>query len=289
LAKKYDLKVKKLSYHDRRYSLSEIQKTLSGAQTANSFNRRFLEPIKSRTYNDYWVLNWDEGIVCADAHSPFLHRKIFDRLLQIANHYKIKNLLHAGDFWNQDQFSYFWIDKKDMPTWDKEISFSKDLAKSLTDNFDDVRFILGSHDTRFWKLLNSMGKGEEYETVWKLLENPKIKTSDYRYCEINEHWRVNHPKNTVKVGGLPAIRMNAKFNKSIIFGHGHWQGYVYAPDGKHILMAPGCLVDPEKIAYRSLWDTSHDQWVPGFALILERNKFLLFNENSPYGIYLGRK
>jgi len=286
LVKTHNLTVNKdHGYHSNKYSFSEIKNALSNSQP-NAYNKRFIEQSLGKKYDDYWILNWDEGIVAADAHSPFIHEKIFNLMLEVAHRYKIKNFLHAGDFWNQDQFSSFWISKEDLISFSDEVSHSKKVVKSLTDNFNDVRFFLGSHDTRFWKLLYSIGKADEYNTVWDLLENKKIKTSNYRYCELNETWRINHPKNTVKVGGLPAIRMNAKFGKSIIFGHGHWQGFVFAPDGKHVLMAPGCLVDPERISYRSLWDTSHDQWVPGFVMIVEKSKFIIFNENSPYGIYL---
>ena len=139
-------------------------------------------------------------------------------------------------------------------------------------------------DVRFWKMMADRGKETDYKTTWNLLKNDKIKTSNYRFCEINEHWRVNHPLNVVRVGGLSSIRMTAKFNKGVIFGHGHWQGFEFAPNGKDMLIAPGCLCDPIKIAYRSHFDTSHNEWIPGFCLIRDKERATLFNEKSDWDL-----
>src|SRR4030042_1584279 len=290
LAKKHKLDVVvNGGYHNKRYSLSQIQGALQASSQRNGTNSRFIEASDTKIYDDYWKLDWDEFIVAADAHTPYLYSPIYDKMLEVAMKYKITNVVHAGDFWNQDAFSYWWVTKEDSVSFDKEVAYSKKIVNSLTSHFKDVRFFLGSHDIRFWKLLYSQGKYDSYETVWNLLENDQIKVSPYRYCEVGTEWRINHPKNTVKVGGLPAIRMSAKFNRSVIFGHGHWQGWVWDPSGKHMLVAPGCLCDPRRISYKNCWDTSHDEWVPGFMAVFEKKKAVVFNEQTPWGVYLGNK
>jgi len=288
LVAKHDLSIQKLGYHNKRYSLSQIQAALEGGHS-NQANYRFIEPSVTKLYNDFWKLDWDEFIVAADTHSPYLYTPIYDKMLEVADKYKIKKFIHAGDFWNQDQFSYFWIATEDMVDFSDELAYSKKIVNSLTKHFDDVRFFLGSHDIRWWRAMYDRGKCGTYETVWKLLENDKIQVSSYRYCEVGDEWRINHPKNTVRVGGLPAIRMGAKFNRSVIFGHGHWQGWVWDPSGKHMLIAPGCLCDPEKISYKMLWDTSHDEWIPGFVLVRDRTRATIFNMKSDWDLYLGKK
>lgn len=288
LASRHNLNVQKFGYHNNRYSLSEVKASLENGR-GNQNNYRFIEPSATRVYNDFWKLDWDEFIVAADCHSPYLHTPIFDKMMEVANKYNIKKFIHAGDFWNQDQFAYWWVAQEDLVGVDKEIAYSKKIVNVLTKHFDEVRFFLGSHDIRFWKLMYSTGKFSTYDAIWNLLENDKIHVSSYRYCEVGDEWRINHPKNTVKVGGLPAIRMSAKFNRSVIFGHGHWQGWVWDPSGKHLLVAPGCLCDPQKISYKMTWDTSHDEWVPGFCLVLEKTKLVLFNQNTPWSIYLDTK
>ncbi len=288
LAAKHEFKVLRKGYNNNRYSLSQIQAALESGRP-NQANYRFVEPSATKTYDDFWKLDWDEFIVAADCHSPYLYTPIYDKMMDVAAKYKIKKFVHAGDFWNQDTFSYWWVAKEDCVSFDQEVAYSKKIVNSLTKQFDDVRFFLGSHDIRFWKLLYSQGKFDTYDTVWNLLENNKIHVSSYRYCEVGDEWRINHPKNTVKVGGLPAIRMSAKFGRSVIFGHGHWQGWVWDPSGKHLLMAPGCLCDPKKISYKNLWDTSHDEWVPGFVLVRDRTRATVFNMDSDWDLYLGKK
>jgi predicted phosphodiesterase len=285
IAKKHNLQIVKDGYHHIKYSLSEIEKSLSIGQP-NQYSKGFDDLPSTKTYNDYWKLPWDEFIVGADIHSPYFYLPIIERLLEVREKYKIKKIILAGDTWNQDSFSTWWVAKEDLVKFDEEVEASKKIVNLLTDNFDDVRFFLGSHDIRFWRLLYSQGKFESYDTIWNLLENKKIKVSPYRYCEINDEFRVNHPKNVVKVGGLPAIRMGAKFNRSVIFGHGHWQGYTWDPSGKHMLMAPGCLCDPQKIAYKCTWDTSHDEWIPGFILVRDRVRATIMNEKSDWDLIL---
>lgn len=284
LAQKHNLSIKRLSYHDVRYSLSEIQHAL-GIGHPNSLNQRFVEPFATRDYwAGYWKLNWDEAIVAADAHSPFTNEEIINLMLKVANHYGIKNFLHAGDFWNQDQFSTWWVSKEDMVDFNKEVEYSNVLMNALVSGFSDVRFFLGSHDIRMWKLLYDQGKATAFDDIWQLLTAKKqIKISSYRYCDIGKEWRVSHPKNVVKIGGLSSIRLFAKHHKSLIFGHGHWWGHEYAPDGIHHLIAPGCLVDKRKVPYKNIWDTSHNEWVTGFVVIFDGNKPILFSENTPWG------
>lgn len=208
-------------------------------------------------------------------------------MLTLAQKYKITNLIHAGDFWNQDIFSYWWVAKEDLVSFSDEVVYSKKIIQTWSKVFRDMRFFLGSHDARFWRLLYSQGKADNYDDIWNLLEmKHHIKTSPYRYCEVGNEWRINHPKNTVKVGGLPAVRMSAKFERSVIFGHGHWQGMVWDPSGKHLLMAPGCMCDPNKFAYKCYWDTSHDNWKPGFIMVRDGKRATIFNEDSDWDLYL---
>ena len=269
-----------------RYNLKEIKQVLEIARP-NQFNQRFITVTETKTYDDYWQLDWKEFIVACDTHSPFVHKRMLNLMLKMAEKYKIPNFIHAGDFWNQDTFSTWWVAREDMVTFSKEVKESKNIVKSLNEVFENVHFFLGSHDLRFWRLMYSIGKSDDYMTVWDLLENDKIKTSSYRYAEIGTEWRINHPKNTVKVGGLPAVRMGAKFGRSIVFGHGHWWGIIGDPSGKHYLCAPGCLCDSKKIAYKNLWDTSHDEWKNGFLYVENGNIPHLIDEKiaqSKFGI-----
>ncbi len=286
--KKLEIRNKE-SYHNRLYNINDIVKWLMNCPVRNQYTAKWVDVALTKTYDKYWKLDWDEFIVGCDTHVPHYNEKIINRLLEVRNKYKIKNFIHAGDFFDQNTFSQFVVEPEDIVPWEVEVKEAKKLVDTFTNEFKDVRFFMGSHDVRFWLMLLRQGKAIDYNMPFKMLENEKIKTSKYRYCEIGKEWRINHPKNVVKVGGFPSIRMSAKFQRSIIFGHGHWAGLTKDPSGHHYLIAPGCLCDPLRIAYKNMWDTSHDNWSPGFVLIVEKTKPILFLEDSPWEIYLGNR
>lgn len=290
MADKYNLTVRPISYHDKRYSLSQIEKCLriGASRSTNVFNLKFTESLQLKTYNKFWKLDWPEFILGSDTHAPFVHPKIFDLMLKVRDKYKIPNFIHPGDFFDELCFNTFPTSPEDNIDWNDEMTSAKEICKVLTDHFKEVYFTLGNHDVRFWKLLIAQSKAtnKSWEVCWKLLDNNKIHYSKYRYAEINGYWRLTHPKSAIRIGGAPAMRIRAKYDRSMIFAHGHWYGEIPDPSGKYYLIAPGCLCDPNKIGYVRAWDTAYDEWHPGFLMVVERKKHILFDLNSPWGIYL---
>jgi len=288
LARKYNLEIRDQDkYHKRKYSLSEIHKYLK-LSAPNSFNIRFQDYAK---YDSYWKLNIPEFIVGCDSHCPFIHTEIYELMLKVANRYGIKTFIHPGDFFDELQFSDFMVSPEDEVDIDREISTAKYIINELEKYFKSLYFTQGNHDVRLWKQLIRSGKStdESWRIIWNLLNDKIIKTSQYRYMEVNGYWRLTHPKNVIKVGGIPAIRLRAKVDMSLIIAHGHLYGEVPDPSSKYYIINPGCLCDPEKVAYACSWDTSHDRWHPGFMMVVEQTKHILFDLNSPYGIYLDGK
>jgi len=280
-----DLETRRLSYHDVRYRLSDIVNALAFAHP-NKHNQRWINAPTTKVYDDYWKLNWDEFICACDTHSPHLNEKLFNRMLEVAEKYKIKNFIHPGDFFDENTFSSFDVDAEDMVGWDEEINYSRKILKALKGVFKNNYFSMGSHDIRFWRMMLKQSKVTHFDLPFKMTGVDGINVSRYRFAEINHEWRLTHPKNVVKVGGLPAVRLAAKFNRSIVFGHGHWAGITRDPSGKHYLVAPGCLCDPKRLAYVNLWDTSHDMMTCAFLVVVEKTKPILFFEDSPWQVYL---
>ncbi len=288
LARRHNIEVRVLSHHNRKYPFSRIKNCLT-TSNPNQFNSRFVNDLKTKIYDDYWQLDWDEFIVACDTHVPYINERIYNRMLEVAMKYGIKNFIHPGDFWNQDQFSSFDIDPEDLVTWSEEIKVGGKVLQSLKSVFDNIHFSLGSHDIRFWLMLLRQGKAESYDMPFALTGIEDIKVSKYRYANIGTEWRVTHPKSTVRPGGIPSVRLSAKFDRSMCFAHGHWWWLTMDPSAKHYLIAPGCMCDPKKIGYKNAWDTGHDEWTPGFLMVLDKNKPILFKEDSPWGIYLNGK
>jgi len=121
-------------------------------------------------------LNWPEFILGCDSHAPFIHPKIFELMLKIADKYKIPNFILPGDFWDELSFSTFLTSPEDIVDFDDELKSGKEICKALTDQFQNVYFTMGNHDTRLWKHLIATSKATDksWEIIWKLLDNSKI-------------------------------------------------------------------------------------------------------------------
>ena len=288
IGRKYDLPIKKEGYNKWYYNIEDIKSALARGHL-NSTNQRFINPTPTKEFTDFWRLDWDEFIVGADLHVPLINEEIFNNMLKVAESLKIKKFIHAGDFFDQATFSSFDTYQEDLIDWGNEIKSAKATYKILANTFDEVKFFMGSHDLRFWRMLNKAGKATNFNSAFIQAEIPGQDTSRYRYAEVGTEWHLTHPRNVVKINSIPMLRIGAKYQRSIVAGHGHWWGIYRDPSGTHYQVAPGCLTDVRKHAYATLWDTSHDRWTPGFLAVVERNKPILFANDSPWGIYLNER
>lgn len=199
-------------------------------------------------------------------------------MLEIAQKYQIKNIIIPGDFWDQTMYSKFDLDPEDTIDFDYEIQYGRKGIKALKSVFKNIYFTLGSHDIRLWLMLLKQGKKQPFDIAWKLTDEEGLNVSKFRFAEINDMWRITHPKNCMQLGGYPSIKFAAKHEKSVIVGHGHWWGHDQDITGKRHIIFPGCLCDPFRISYKSLWDTSHREWKNGFVAVFEKFIPQLFDD-----------
>lgn len=275
LARKHNLKKEKIGKYFH-FDPNDILTALKSAKASNSFNMRFREQyneeFKTHDFLDFFSIEANDFIVASDSHVPYIHTETVELLLAIAEKYSIKTLIHAGDFWDQNWASQYLTDPEDLCSVDFEISAGKYLIQQFKKYFKEIYFICGTHDIRFWKRLIENAKPQPFDIAWRLTGEDGIKMSRYRYAEVNNYWRITHPANTVKIGTKSAIDLFAKYQKSLIIGHGHWWGIEQDPSGSNYFIYSGCLCDPVKIAYKNLWDTSHRNWKNGFVVV--RNKYI---------------
>lgn len=286
IADKFNFSVDKTIYHAPKYKIDDIKCGIVSGEGSNRTKIKLLEESGTKIYDKYWKLHWEEFMVGCDTHSPFTNEKLFNRMLEVALHYKVKHFIHAGDFFDQLAWSQFELSQGDMVKFEDELEYSKKIVDSLLAVFEDVYFFVGSHDLRFWRVSMMLGKEQNYDTPFKLLDRPQIKTNNYRYAQVGSEWHITHPRNVVKLGTINSERLSAKHGRSVIFAHGHTWGHTMDTSGKHHIIASGGFFDTKKIAYKSLWDTSYPQWVGGFTMIVEKVRPILFGEHTPWGIYL---
>jgi len=284
LAKRHNIPAQG-DYHHRSYPLQEIEKALS-LGNPNKFNARFIEP-ETHLFTDFWHLDWKQCCIISDTHAPFFNARIYDRLFEIATKRKIRQCIHVGDFFDNPTFSKWpMMSIDEAPSLAFQIKETKKLHDEMSKVFPELYFLMGTHDLRYWRMIVSQGKHDDFSSPFDLIGCKHV--SRFPYAEIGQEWRVSHPHNVVKVGGIPSVRMTAKHDRSILVAHGHLMGYEFSPNGKHVIINMGSMVNREKVAYVNLQDTSHPIWVNGFVVLLEPNKpkFLLCNEYSPWEIYL---
>ena len=234
-------------------------------------------PAPERKFTDF-IKVYGDVICISDVHIPFWHRKLFEYVLAIAVKFKIKTLIINGDFLNLDSFSR-WVSgfkgKEDTMLELKTASFF--LIKALK-VFSKIYITQGNHEDRLLRQL----EGQIPNSVWfRMLHEEvgkRIIVSDYPYIQVNDSWKIVHPKNYGGIGGKIPSEIADCEGMNIISGHNHQFGIAVSKNGKYVGIDHGCSCDPEQIEYYNYSVTTGRKWQPGFSMI-RNNKGYAFSLN----------
>jgi len=255
--------------------------------------------LQTKIYSDFLRLRGD-WVISSDYHLPFVDRDLVSKMIKIARRLRVRNLLIAGDFLDCETISKYPDAGSGIKLKD-EISYSKDFLKILEANFDQIVWFFGNHDNRIIRALNRLHdlvvaerttretaevftgippeRLDAFEFAKNLFESEKLTLSRYPYCEINDTWRITHPKSYSRVPPFVEERLAIKWRKSVLGTHGHLFGIRTEPSGHDIGVQIGCLADPNKIRYLNENETTHPRWTRGFAVI--RNNAIYFFAANP--------
>lgn len=238
--------------------------------------------MEVKTYKEL-TLPEDNYMISCDEHSPCHSEVWINRLIAIADKFKIRKSIKIGDLFD---FKFIMCHyTEDIRSLDKEVAETAPVIKAL-DYFDINYLLQGNHERRVGIQTNSYIQAKHIfglfgAEIWR----KKFRYSIYDKMNIGKHWMVVHPQSYSQVATSVAKRLAEKFHRNIINSHGHLLGSTYDRSGKFLSIDLGCMVDKEKIDYINLVTTTHPMWKNGFGM-LYNGHFYHFTEETDWGWWL---
>ena len=221
-------------------------------------------------------------VVSGDWHVPFVHQQMFDRLLQIAKHFEIRQLIIAGDFLDESAFSR-WPHHRFNVNWDFEKASARLVLGRLYDVFETTVYVMSNHDRRIIVSNEKSGQFAEEDVIELLTYGVKMKklrvSMAYDWVLVDNLWRVTAPK-TYRQLKLSLPNRLAQLHHQHTITHGDHLWAVGLDDSAHYIIANGAtMTDPAATPYINVRDTTHPLWGVGFYMI--RNGVIQFFSNHP--------
>jgi len=237
----------------------------------SSLDRLMRDAKDTKDYTDYFVLRGDT-MVASDFHVPFFSLDWTQRLLDVADEYRIKQLCVAGDFFDGKTVGKY-RDGDRNHTLQYELRVARDMFYDCLDRFKDIYFITGNHDVRLPKFMDFEFNLEFFFHI--VAQDEKIHVSDYSYClhefPKRETTRITHPLNFSKVKGSVATELADIKMQNILMGHTHHICDTFSKSGAYRACEIGGLFDSLKTEYYMKVDRRTPQWDNGFAMIRNGN------------------
>jgi len=241
--------------------------------------------IKDREIKTYKELTLPEDnyMISCDEHSPCHSEVWVNRMIAIADKFKIRKSIKIGDL-----FDFKFIMRhytEDIRSLDKEVADTAPIIKAL-DYFDMNYLLQGNHERRVGIQTNSYVQAKHLfglfgAEIWA----KKFRYSIYDKMNIGKKWMVVHPQSYSQVATAVAKRLAEKFHKNIINSHGHLVGSAYDRSGNFLCVDLGCMIEGTKIDYINLSTTTHPMWKNGFGM-LYNGHFYHFTEETDWDWWL---
>ena len=144
-------------------------------------------------------------MVGVDAHAPYYSEMWVNRMIAVADKFKIKMKIHGGDLLDMD-FAKRHYDTERTLLKD-EIDFSSPLFQAL-DYFDKIYLIKGNHEARVGISTDNRVQAENLFGLYgKEVWTKKFVYSTYDKINIGERWMVVHPKSYSQISGSTSVRL----------------------------------------------------------------------------------
>ncbi len=255
--------------------------------TAISPGLRHTAPPDVPIYNGAFVLDGDLGgglVVCADVHAPCTDWAMAAKVGAIGAKYlkKPRRLVICGDLLNFEVFSK-WDMLITLPPFEVERAAAQYAIQSWLDIYDDIYLTMGNHDYRWFKAMKGAFAGDTLVELLQVLisQDERLHISIYPYatvaCQRSGDWRLSHWE-YAQSPLFKARKMAALHHSNIIMAHQHGNAIGLDESRHYAIMDLPALVDPERLAYVQLADTTKPRMARGFAAILNGAAYL-FSDN----------
>ena len=228
-------------------------------------------PPNVERYDKCFRLSGDWAIV-GDLHSPFTDWGLAGQVGGQAQKHDIDRLLVAGDAFEFAGYSRYAALVPSCTQGDEQAGV-RYMIDVWRETFKEIRFISGNHDARLMKLLNGTIPADTIEALFmSLLGNPaNVHYSLYHYAIIDTpqgEWRITHPQNYSRNALAVARKLAHKYRQHIACLHVHHSATGIDDSGQFVIADIGCLADPQKLAWTSLFDSASTPVMnQGFALL----------------------
>ena len=157
-------------------------------------------------------------------------------------------------------------DREEGAGFSQEMHHTRKAVNAINDLFDNLIWVLGNHEGRLLRTINSPVMPSELLNLMQL-DSGKWLVSPYYYCLLKSNgqtYRIEHPKSAAKG---TAEKLAAKFQTHVLMGHSHLRRDDYDVSGNYHACHIGHAVDEEKLAYAAQRSTTRDHHMLGAAIV----------------------
>ena len=147
-----------------------------------------------------------------------------------------------------------------------EMHHARKTLKALDDCFDSFTWVLGNHEGRLLRAIESPVEPSELLNLMKL-DDGKWKIAPYYFCWLEsngERYRIEHPKSAAKIA---AEKLASKYHAHVLMAHSHALRWDYDVSGKFHACQIGHCVDEERLAYAAQRSNNRDAHKLGAAIV----------------------
>lgn len=204
------------------------------------------------------VIN-ENCLVMTDMHHPYQDDNFIDSLLDLSERLNIKAVYLGGDTWDMNHASAY-TDNPPETLLDEWREWKKSKLK-MDSIFTRKVIGMGNHEDR-------MARNKHVDTVQfvtLLAGDDSWEVSPYYYAKIHGVW-VGHP-NSAALESHTKIALAEDMSVSI--GHTHHFTMRQTPNGKHIAIQQGGVMDTEKLKYGMVNNAGTQKQVQGASIIMK--------------------
>jgi hypothetical protein len=155
-----------------------------------------------------------------------------------------------------------------------ELSIARREMRHIADLFDRVDFLLGNHEGR---LLRSLETALNPDELLRLTDcnNPKFRIAPYYFSYLDTprgRYQIEHPKGAAEG---TAQGLAAKYGCNIIMGHSHLLDYTWDVSGRYHAIHAGHCVDEARLPYAAQRHTTRRAHKHGAVIVRDGYPWLL--------------
>lgn len=227
------------------------------------------------------VLESDNCLILPDIHAPLQHAPWLNRVMDLADKWKVLDLGLPGDLVDFSSICY-WGRSVGIE-WADEIEAGEAMLRTFARRFKRVVYCGGNHEWRMVRKLDSSAR---------LVDVLRMFTDSFGITATNRQWFtlrskgvefiVAHPGNYSRIPGSVASKLASKYRTNVIAGHTHlWAQTRDVSNGWWVIDA-GCCLDAERVGYLSDRLTTNPRAVLGAVIVKDGVPILLGEQNIDF-------